>query len=372
MKRIWCIPALALLLSGCVPSEEAETVENEEAETALIPSIQLDEQYYRTLLPYKESAARGMIVNRLNTRYDIEEAGTGLMRLAQRQFSPDDYYFQEGQQLTADEIRAWLGRKSADNPEGLNPADERTAEQKEGGTAPPPEVLAHIIEQNYLVKTDEDTISLGGIAIGLALNSVYYSKDGSRSAEESIPENELTEAGKRIADEVAKRLRQKEGLADVPIVVGLFRQNERNAIVPGSYIAVGTVPPGKTEAGNWQPVQEEHIIFPTSNPAEKYRETDTAFRNFEQDVQEYFSDFTSVVGTGYYEGEALRELKIEIPVQFYSATEVIGFTQYVTGLLGDHFQNNALIEISIVSANGPEALVVREAGAAEPDVHIYR
>ncbi|AQQ52447.1 CamS family sex pheromone protein [Planococcus lenghuensis] len=373
MKRIWWIPAMLLLLIGCTPSsDEAEVVENEEAETALIPSIQLDDRYYRTLLPYKESAARGMTVHRLNTRYDIEEAGTGLMRLAQRQFSPDDYFFQEGQQLSADDIRSWLSRESEDNPVGLNPADSRTEAETAAGERPEPEALAHIIEQNYLVKTDEETIRLGGIAIGLALNSTYYNRTTDGTYEEEIPRAELEAAGKEIAGEVASRLRQKEGLTNVPIVIGLFEQNGRNAIVPGSYFAVGTVPAGKKEVGNWQEVQEEHIVFPTTEPAETYRETDTAFRNFEQDIEEYFSDFTGVIGAGFYAEGELQELTIEIPVQFYSSTEIIGFTQYVTGLIIDHFPNNSLIEVSIASENGPEALILRKPGAEDPEVHIYR
>ena len=43
MKRIWWVPISILLLSGCVPSgnDEAEVVntEEEEAETAIIPSM---------------------------------------------------------------------------------------------------------------------------------------------------------------------------------------------------------------------------------------------------------------------------------------------------------------------------------------------
>ncbi|WP_236610105.1 CamS family sex pheromone protein [Planococcus halocryophilus] len=134
MKRIWWIPISLLLLSGCVPSktdEKTEVInEKEEVETAIIPSMQLDDQFYRTLLPYKASATRGKIVNRLNSRYDIAETENGLLRLSQKQFSPDDYYFQEGQKITDEDVTSWLRRSSEDNPAGLNLADKRTAEQK--------------------------------------------------------------------------------------------------------------------------------------------------------------------------------------------------------------------------------------------------
>ena len=36
-----------------------------------------------------------------------------------------------------------------------------------------------------------------------------------------------------MAEEIVKRLRSQEGLADIPIVVGLFKQESRKSIVPG-------------------------------------------------------------------------------------------------------------------------------------------
>lgn len=375
MKRIWWIPISLLLLTGCVPSgtdEETEVInEKEEVETAIIPSMQLDDQFYRTLLPYKESATRGKIVNRLNSRYDITETENGLLRLSQKQFSPDDYYFQEGQKITDEDVTSWLQRASKDNPTGLNPADSRSAEQKKAGERPPAEILAHVIEQNYLVKTDEETIRLGGISIGLALNSVYYSSEDGISYEQEIPQAQIEKEGQRMANEIVKRLRGKEGLADVPIVVGLFKQNSANAMVPGTYFSYGAAPGGDEAVANWTAVNEAYVLFPTSGADERYRDIDTAFRNFKQDVEVYFSNFTSVIGTGFYQENQLKELKIEIPIQFYGAAEVIGFTQYVTGLVMEHFPENVLVEVSLTSTNGPEALVLRKAGETEPFVHIY-
>ena len=34
--------------------------------------------------------------------------------------------------------------------------------------------MAHILEHDYLIKGDNEKVSLGGIVIGLALNSVHY------------------------------------------------------------------------------------------------------------------------------------------------------------------------------------------------------
>lgn len=375
MKHMWWIPMTMLLLAGCVPSatDDTEVLNTEEqaVETAIIPSMQLDAQYYRTLLPYKQSATRGKIINRLNSRYDIKEAENGLLRLSQNQFSPDDYYFQEGQKITDEDATAWLGRTSEENPLGLNPADTRNDAQKAAGERPPAEILAHIVEQNYLVKTDEETIRLGGISIGLALNSIYYNKVNEVSYEETIPSGTIVKEGQRLASEIVKRLREKEGMADVPITVGLFKQNSRSTITPGTYFSYGVAPGGQAAVANWTAINEEFAIFPTSSTEEKYREIDTKFRNFKQDIEEYFSNFTSVIGTGFYQQDTLRKLQIDIPIQFYGSSEIIGFTQYLTGLVMEHFPENIQVEISVTSSNGPEALILRKVDQTEPIVHIY-
>ncbi|WP_236610104.1 CamS family sex pheromone protein [Planococcus halocryophilus] len=221
------------------------------------------------------------------------------------------------------------------------------------------------------MKTNEDTIRLGGISIGLALNSSYSGSENGISYEEEIPQAQLEKEGKRIADEIVKRLREKEGLADVPIVVGLFKQNAGSSMIPGTYFSSGAAPGGKNSVASWNPINEDYVLFPTSGSDDNYRDIDTAFRNFKQDVEIYFSNYTSVIGTGFYQENELKELKVEIPIQFYGVSEVIGFTQYVTGLVMEHFPENVLIEVSVTSSNGPEALILKKAGETEPFVHIY-
>ena len=73
---------VAVLVAGCTPSigsdeeliqEDAET----EVETTIIPSMQLSDSYYRTLVPYKESVARGLVVSNMNTKYNVKEVENG-------------------------------------------------------------------------------------------------------------------------------------------------------------------------------------------------------------------------------------------------------------------------------------------------------
>ena len=109
MKKITFLGiVLAILLSGCAPKfdKEQEIVSetDKSTEKAIVPNYQISKDYYKTMLPFKESEARGLVVSNLNTRYDIEEFETGLMRIAQKNFSPDKYFFREGQILKGSTI----------------------------------------------------------------------------------------------------------------------------------------------------------------------------------------------------------------------------------------------------------------------------
>lgn len=372
MRKLLFIPSLVLMLliGGCLPAigekDEEVVQDNEESveETVIIPDVQLKDDYYRTLLPFKQSASRGLIMSNIRTKYDIEEAEKGLLRLSTQHFDPEDHFFQEGQYIDAELATSWLGRKSEENPDGLNPeAPENMSDEDIAEKAPI--YLAHIVEQNYLVMTDEKKVRLDGISIGLALNSVYYPRNGKDT---KISSETLKEQGIKIGEEVVKRLRAMEGLEDIPIVVGLFKQESRDSIVPGNYFATVVAERGKGPTG-WKQVDEKYVLFPSSANDENYRDANTDFRNFKQAIDDYFPSFVNVIGRGLYQKGTLSSLEIEIPIQFFGTSEIVGFVQYLTGLLPK--LPNVHIVVSVTSVNGPEALIVKEVGDDNPFVHIY-
>ena len=383
MKRTSWIPAIIslVLIAGCAPDLAKdtevinETEKNEEVATTIIPSMQISQDYYRTLLPYAPSKSRGLVVTNIYSKYDIKEVESGLLRLSQRTFSADDYLFQEGQMLDTETLGSWLQRKKEEKKDnkpnlGLNPllpGGEMTAELSK--TAPM--YLAHIVEQNFMVKTDDNKIRLGGVSIGLAMNSVFYYKLGDYGPyEQPIPQKTIEDQGKKMAAEIIKRMRAMKGLENVPITVGLFKQEDRNTIVPGTYFAYSVADEGKA-LGEWTNLNEEYVIFPQPASEVKYREVGDSFNNFKQDVEEYFSNYTSIIGTGFYQDDRIKKLTIDIPIQFYGTAELIGFTQYMTGLVMEHFPASMHVEVSVTSINGPEAIVIKKADDKEPYVHIY-
>ncbi len=387
MKKIAYIGlAFLLFLAGCSSKNDSEdsATNKKEEETAIIPKYQINEDYYRTILPFEPSQARGQTVSNLNTRYDMDEMELGLMRIAQNSFNTDEYYFKEGQFLDSKTVRSWLNRKYTDaqlkerkleasENLGLNPIDPGTGDIEQRNEENPL-YLAHILEHDYMVQKSNDTVSLGGVVIGLALNSVHYYQKEAYGAkfEVKIPEAKMMSEGKKMAQEVLTRLRGMDGLGEVPITIALFKQEASSSVVPGNFVAFTEVGAGSNSIGSWKDLNERYVLFPSDAAQENYRDDNTTFKNFKSDIEEYFPNFSGVIGRGYYMDDQLQELKMEIPIQFYGKTEAVGFTQYVAGLVLEYFPDYIAVEISVTSVSGAEALIVRNAGDKEPFVHIYQ
>lgn len=184
------INAVCLLVRFRGEKEEEITQKTaKSSEKAIVPKYNISDSYYKMVLPFKAGKARGLTTEQLNTRLDIDEFETGLMRLAQDSFSTDDYLFQEGQYLDEDTVLSWLARKKTGSDlkkaekedknfknEGLNPALPSSGSTEEKNESSPI-YLASMLEHDYLVRKDKNSIQLGGVMIGLALNSVYYYRE---------------------------------------------------------------------------------------------------------------------------------------------------------------------------------------------------
>jgi protein involved in sex pheromone biosynthesis len=384
-----------LFLSACAPSfgdqeEIVRETEDKSTEKAIIPKYNISDSYYKMILPFKEGKARGLVAENINTRLDIDEFETGLMRVAQEEFSPDNHLYQEGQYLDEKTVREWLGRKLEGDKlkeaqdkakanketfknEGLNPIASTEGDYIQQNEKSPI-YLAHMLEHNYLVRKSENTVELGGVVIGLALNSVHYYREavGEPQREYVIDPQKLEAEGKKMAEEVIKRVRSQKGLENVPVVIALYKQAPKSSIVPGSFIASTVVDGGSNQIGKWDSIDEEYVFFPSPQGTEDFREDANLFERFKQDIDEFFPNYTGVIGKAFYKGEEMQELKIDIPMQFYGKSEVIAFTQFVTGKVVDYFPDYVSVEVNINSTSGQEALIVRKPGQEKPTVHIYQ
>lgn len=397
-KIAMMLAGAVLILTSCAPSinNDDEVVqnedENEQEQNSIVSSNQLSEEDYRTILPYRPSASRGVITNQMGNRVDIDEMETGLRRLSKEYFDPEQYFFEEGQYLTSDMLYNWLDtypteerlqelekmienediseeavkeEKSALNP----PLNEKTATKEDYEDNP--KYLTHILEQNFLTKNDDNTMELAGASIGIALKSVYTFKAEGNTHHRDISKSEMMEKGKEIAQTVLERVRSIEELNNVPIMIALYREEDQSSPVPGNFVAKTGVEAGKATIDEWETVNEENVLFPSDEGKEKYYDTQQLVQNFASRIEEYFPNYVGVIGNGFYIDEELKKLTLEIPLEFYGKGEIIGFTQYTYGLVEEMFQDYYELEVKIKSNEKMEGLIYREAGDDEVTVHVY-
>lgn len=372
MKKLLMLALVSvLLLSGCLQnSTEEEVLQNDNAneETSIVPSYKLSEENYRMILPYKTSKARGVITNQMGSnRVDIDEMEEGLRRLSKEVYNPEEMYFEEGQHLTSDMIYEWIGEL---NPTVETGSDEETFREN-------PRYLTHILEQNYLRPSDDEPVELAGISLGIAMKSVYrFQTDaGEPFMYQDIPMNEMLGQAYEIAETIVQDIRRDiPDLADIPIMIAIYRENEQSSPVPGSFVAKANVAGGSSSIGEWESINEEYVLFPSREGQEKYYDDHEIVNSFGNKISDFFPNYVGVIGKGFYIDEELQKLTIEIPIEFYGKAEVTGFTQYAYGLVMDMFQNHYDLEINITSSNNGnkvESLIYREAGEETPTVHIY-
>lgn len=207
----------------------------------------------------------------------------------------------------------------------------------------------------------------------MALNSVYYyrTEDGIQK-ENKIDKATIEKKGKEIAQVVVKRLRDIEGLEKVPIVVSLYEQAPKSSIVPGHFFARTIVDGGSENIGKWENINEEYYFFPSEEGTKKKPDDANTFKRLKGDIEDFFPNYTGIIGKAFYQDGEMKQMKIEIPVQFYGKTEVIAFTQFLTGKVVEYYKDYISLEVTINSSRGPEALIVREPGQEKPTVHVFQ
>ncbi|CAG9612368.1 hypothetical protein BACCIP111899_01541 [Bacillus rhizoplanae] len=389
-KVILAVLSLGLLLSGCSADlkKEDKVVEKsgDSKDKAILPKYSISDDFYKTAVPFKSGSAHGLAVQGLNSRLDVDEFETGLMRIAKESYDTKDYFYQEGKYLDKDTIQALLGRKRTPEqqanlekvskkklPNGLNPelpaGESETLQAKNEKS---PIYLAQILEQDYLKTKSNNEAELSGVVIGLAMNSVnYYTEEHGYPRENKISDEELLKQGKEMAQEILPILKQKDELKNVPITFAIYRQEAKSSLVPGSFLSYTTVDKGSDKVEDWKAIDEKYYLFPSSEADTNYRDDATIVKNFNAKLATYFDgDYTAVVGRGFYKDGQLKEMKLEIPVQFNGKAEVIGFTQFVAGAVMEYFPNYVKVQVTIKSVERPEAIIIRDVKQDKPFVQI--
>ena len=399
MKRtiILFISAI-LVLTACgnndEKSKEQSNEKEQQKESGSVKEIATDKNVqgdnYRTILPFKESQARGLLQDNMANSYNGEDFENGLLDLSKSVFPTDDYLYQDGQYLDKDMINAFLNpkytkdevnkmdesdrkEKKANENLGLNPSHkgetdpEKIAEQS-------PAYLSNILEQDFYASGDTKGKKIKGMTIGLAMNSTYYyqkEKDGETYSKD-LDDKEIEKQGKQMAEELLSRIRENKDLKEIPIHFAIYKQSGENSIVPGEFIAGTTVEDGKTRINDWKDINQKTALLPSEEAGELDENLNSDFKQFNDNLQTYFNNFTQAVGTVKFDNKKAKQLSIDLPIDYYGKAETIGITQYVTEQADKYFDGIDEYEIHIKDGNNPKALISKTKDDKEPQVHIYK
>lgn len=346
-----------------------------------------DDDYYQTVIPYEISPSRGLTSSNMVSSYNIEAFEQGLLDISKNVFPTDEYVFREGQIFTEDMVRGFLGREytreeieamsedelaesNAFSNLGLNPSTEGETDP-ETIAEEAPLYLSHILEQNYLIQDEEGNTTLDGITIGLAMNSMHYyqREEYGTTYSKTLDSDEVERQGQQMANEILERLRANEQYSDQTITFAIFVQSTDTSITPGSFTSYAVAEGGEDELSSFTEVDEEYVMFPSSEGSEISEQVNSDYQLFNRNLASYFDNFTTSIGYGRFIDGSMESLTIEIPVQYTSQGEIIGLTQYVESLMGEHFSGSR-VEVSIEDKNETYSLITKDEND-QINTHIY-
>ncbi|HFQ6113357.1 TPA: CamS family sex pheromone protein [Staphylococcus aureus] len=360
---------------------------NQVKEIATDKNVQGDN--YRTLLPFKESQARGLLQDNMANSYNGGDFEDGLLNLSKEVFPTDKYLYQDGQFLDKKTINAYLNPKytkreidkmsekdkkdkKANENLGLNPSHEGETDPEKIAEKLPA-YLSNILEQDFYGGGDTKGKNIKGMTIGLAMNSVYYykkEKDGSTFSKK-LDDSEVKKQGKQMASEILSRLRENDDLKDIPIHFAIYKQSSEDSITPGEFITQATAEKSQTKLNEWHNINEKSALLPSSTAADYDENLNNNFKQFNDNLQSYFSNFTQAVGKVKFVDKKPQRLVVDLPIDYYGQAETIGITQYVTEQANKYFDKIDNYEIRIKDGNQPRALISKTKDDKEPQVHIY-
>lgn len=379
--------ASAMLLSGCsmkIPmgDEEATPTGEETAAEGVTQAIEARDSYYQMVIPFKAAAARGLAQRQISSSLELEEVELGLMRHSTDAFKPEKFAYQEGQLLSADDVSRLLERKDKSTEEELTPLNPTYADGKAEVTddkfveanKKSPLYLASIVEQDYMTKEDNG-YQLNGVSFALILNReyVFQAPNYGPTYKVNLDEKKVIAEGERMANELVSQLRKREDFKNLDVNIALYMKSTQGSPTPGNYIKSAFVGTGDEVASNdWKSIDEKYYYFPSKAATNDVREDSQKFTLFSDRIADIFPDFSGMIGKGFYQNGDLSRLEIDIPIQFYSRAELVGFTQHIVGLLENRWEynRNVPVRINVTSLGGnPEVTIVFEDGMDSPKVY---
>lgn len=332
-----------------------------------------DDSSYKTVIKdgkYLTSKARGITASLETNNFNMVSFESGLLDFSKEHFNTSKYVFQEGQYLSAETAKDWLDRKSASNPDGLNPEDNGKTDDSRA-----PFYLQTLEEQDFMTQDGND-LKLAGIVIGMAMNTqdVYQKEQWGANFTQDISKAERIAHGKEMAAEVVKRYRAMSGVGnDVPIYVAMYAQAPEDSLSGGNFYSWSVANLGDT-LGNWTDLDRQTVVLPMQDGTTSEKSVgsalDTSFKNFTDKLQGFFPNLSSITGQASYDGSNLKGLNVTVSTQFYSATEIESFANYIAETAPSYLPNGVPVQIRMEASTGMQAYIIKGANDSKYTVTI--
>ncbi|AIG65537.1 Sex pheromone biosynthesis protein [Weissella tructae] len=352
-----------------------ETPKTAKKESKNVEVTAKGEGAYKTVIKngrYVTSKSRGITAAQNANQMNMVSFQSGLLNFSKDQFSTSKYVFQEGQYLDAATAEKWLNRESKDNPEGLNPKDNGKTDDKRV-----PNYLQTIEEQNFMTQKGND-LQLDGIVIGLAMNTqdVYEKEKYGAKFTQDISDADRKREGERIAKEVVARYRKLEGVnKDTKIVVVLYAQNKNDALSGGNFYSWTQSSTGDS-VSEFKNLDNKTVVLPMQPALSSSEETplgtelNESFKNFTDLIEKFFPNLSTVTGQAQYTDGNLQGLNVNITTQFYSATEIENFANYIAQNAPSYLPKGVPVQIRMNAATGMQAYIMKDADSDKYTVNI--
>ena len=119
-------------------------------------------------------------------------------------------------------------------------------------------------------------------------------------------------------------------------------------------------------------MSEKMQVLPTTGSEKAINSDDAShFNDFKTAIQNYFPNISGVTATLRYTNGKLSQENISVTTQFYGYEQIQSFSRLVLSSAKKYLSGNIPIEIKIGSVDDVQALVAKETGDSDYQVHVY-
>jgi len=142
-----------------------------------------------------------------------------------------------------------------------------------------------------------------------------------------------------------------------------YAQAKDDSLAGGSFYSWNVSKSGDS-LGSWTDLNNQTVVLPmqegTTSAKSVASSLNTSFTNFVDKVQGFFPNLSSVTGQAAYTDGTLHGLNVKVSTQFYSATEIQSFANYIAQLAPSYLPNGVPVQISIEASTGMQAYVTSD------------